>query len=413
MIRDHYIDIHSITDDKNVLKIFKIIREYGGVARFVGGAVRNALAGQKVTNLDLSTDLSPDELAEACEDAGIQTIPIGLKLDTLGVIIGHKLLIISSLNENLCINGHNNIEFTDNWEKDASKRDLTINAVYADDEGNVFDYYNGIDDLEKGIIRFIGDPQQKIREDYIRIFRFFRFYSLFGKKNIDKKSLMACKNNIDGLKNIPIETIRDEFFKILLTPNAAKTLKIMFENNILNIFSFASPHLKELHKLILLEQKHNFNPEVVRRLFVLFQPNKNLAKHIAAKLKLTNKQKEKLTLLTQNTYNFKNLSQNLIQKKALYCHGKDFCLNCLIIEEAFKKDCNPLLENLISSVRKIKIPVFPINGKDIISMGVGNNAHIGLILQKLEKIWINSNFSMTYHQLLKEAQKLKQLIKNL
>ena len=116
MIRDHYLDIGRITDNVDVLKIFKVIREHGGVARFVGGAVRNALAGEPVGNLDLSTDLSPDELAEACEDAGIRTMPVGLKTDTLGVAAGSMLLEISSLKKQQTdARGHKKIEFTDNW----------------------------------------------------------------------------------------------------------------------------------------------------------------------------------------------------------------------------------------------------------------------------------------------------------
>lgn len=148
MIRDNYLDISRITADPGVLKIFKIIRGYGGVVRFVGGAVRDALAGLKAANIDLSTDLSPDELAEACEEAGIRTAPIGLKIDTLGVAVGGTLLEISSLKKQVKGgNGRTEVEFTDNWEEDASRRDLTINAVYADENGNVFDYYNGIEDL--------------------------------------------------------------------------------------------------------------------------------------------------------------------------------------------------------------------------------------------------------------------------
>ena len=247
MIRDNYLDISRITADPGVLKIFKIIRGYGGVVRFVGGAVRDALAGLKAANIDLSTDLSPDELAEACEEAGIRTAPIGLKIDTLGVAVGGTLLEISSLKKQVKGgNGRTEVEFTDNWEEDASRRDLTINAVYADENGNVFDYYNGIEDLENGIIRFIGDANRQIREDYVRILRFFRFYSLFGKAPADAKALKACRDNLNGLKNLPVERIRDELVKILLTPKAAQTLKLMFENDILGYWLTDPPCFDEL-----------------------------------------------------------------------------------------------------------------------------------------------------------------------
>ncbi len=142
MIRDNYLDISRITTDPNVLKIFKIVSRHGGAVRFVGGAVRDALAGCSASNLDLSTDLSPDELAEACEDVGVRTVPVGLKIDTLGVLVNGTLLEISSLKKQVKTgSGHIEVEFTDDWQADAAQRDLTINAVYADEKGNVFDYY--------------------------------------------------------------------------------------------------------------------------------------------------------------------------------------------------------------------------------------------------------------------------------
>ena len=182
MIRDKYLDISKITDSPQVLKIFDVVRNYGGVLRVVGGAVRDAIAGRTNFDIDFATDLSPDELAEACEDAGVKTVPIGLKFGTLGVLVNGNILEVTSLRKDVSTDGrHAIVEFTDDWKTDASRRDLTINAVYADEKGNVFDYYDGISDLEKGIVRFIGDADQRVKEDYLRILRFFRFYSLFGK----------------------------------------------------------------------------------------------------------------------------------------------------------------------------------------------------------------------------------------
>ena len=147
----------------------------------------------------------------------------------MGVLIGKNVLEITSLREDVKTDGrHAVVKFTDDWGIDASRRDLTINAVYADERGNVFDYYNGIEDLENGFVRFIGNPDTRIKEDYLRILRFFRSYSIFGKGELDKKALKACVENKDGLKKISSERIRDEMFKILATKNVAKTIKIMF-----------------------------------------------------------------------------------------------------------------------------------------------------------------------------------------
>ena len=196
MIRDNYLDVNKLVGNKKIFKLFRVVEQHGGVLRFVGGAVRDALKGLSGFDLDLATDLSPDELVEACTEEGLKTVPIGIKYGTVGVIIDDEVLEVTSLRRDVKTDGrHAEVEFTDNWEEDASRRDLTINAVYADEKGNVFDYYNGIEDLEKGTVRFIGSPSQRIREDYLRILRFFRFYSNFGQGPVDKKALEACREN--------------------------------------------------------------------------------------------------------------------------------------------------------------------------------------------------------------------------
>ena len=236
MIRDNYLDIGKLLKSPKVLRLFKVVARHGGVVRFVGGAVRDALKGIEGSDLDFATDLSPDELVEACAEEGLKTVPIGIKYGTVGVMVDDSLLVeVTSLRKDIKTDGrHAEVEFTDNWEEDASRRDLTINAVYADEKGNVFDYYNGIEDLEKGVVRFIGSANQRIKEDYLRILRFFRFYSMFGVGEPDKKALAACAANSEGLKNLPMERIREEFFKLLLTKNAAATIKIMQDNGVLS-----------------------------------------------------------------------------------------------------------------------------------------------------------------------------------
>ena len=205
MIRDNYLDINKLIKNKKILRLFLVVKHHGGVLRFVGGAVRDALKNIEGGDLDFATDLSPDELVEACTEEGLKTVAIGIKFGTVGVIIDDTLVEITSLRKDIKTDGrHAEVEYTDNWEEDASRRDLTINAVYADEKGNVFDYYNGIEDLEKGCVRFIGSASQRIKEDYLRIMRFFRFYSRFGIGDPDKKALAACVENKGGLKALSI-----------------------------------------------------------------------------------------------------------------------------------------------------------------------------------------------------------------
>ena len=167
MIRDSYIDINKLVQNKAIFKLFRAVENHGGTLRFVGGAVRDVIAKlpEHEFDLDLATDLSPEEVVEACEEKNLKTVPIGLKFGTVGVVIGDKVVEVTSLRRDITTDGrHAEVEFTSDWEVDASRRDLTINAVYADEKGNVFDYYNGIDDIEKGRVRFIGSALQRIRE---------------------------------------------------------------------------------------------------------------------------------------------------------------------------------------------------------------------------------------------------------
>ena len=189
MMRPEYLDINRIIKDKAILKLFNAVQNYGGALRFVGGAVRDVLIGKEGFEVDLATDLTPDELVEACGEKGLKTVSLGLKFAKTGVVLNNQIFEISSLHKNMrASEKDSDLSFTDDWNADASTRDLTINAVYADENGNVFDYYNGIDDLEKGVVRFIGSADEKVKEQPIRILRFFRFYSEYGKTDPDLKA---------------------------------------------------------------------------------------------------------------------------------------------------------------------------------------------------------------------------------
>ena len=405
MMRDNYIDIHKIIKDENIFKLFRAVEAHGGVLRFVGGAVRDVLAGQEEGfDLDLATDLSPEELVEACEENHIKTVPIGIKFGTVGVLISDKVLEVTSLRRDVKTDGrHAEVEFTSDWAVDASRRDLTINAVYADEKGNVFDYYNGIEDLEKGNIRFIGNPNQRIKEDYLRILRFFRFYSIFGKGEPDKKALQACVENREGLKTLSIERIRDEIQKLLLTPHAAKTLKIMFENGILEYFMPESKTLDKLQFLADLSDKYKLPPCPVCRFFILGNPDEKLAEHIASRFKFSKKEKELFIKLAISDLKLWDFEQEENIRKLLYWHGREFCLNKLLALIALNKAEPGNLQQILKHIAEDDIPTFPLSGKHILAAGIDDNRKIGNILKNLEKIWVENGFNPAPEKLLEQA----------
>lgn len=406
MMRPEFLDMSKILYDKHIVWLFRAVEDHGGSLRFVGGTVRDALKGLSGFGYDLATDLSPDELVEACEDSGLKTVPVGLKLDTIGVILNNQILEVSTLRKNV-INqsGEQIVTFSDDWNVDASRRDLTINAVYADLRGNVFDYYNGVDDLEKGIVRFIGNPEEKIKSDYLRILRFFRFYAIFGKGKPDKNSLDACIKLKDGLRTVAIETVRDEFFKILVAKNAYNALTLIFDNDILGFFLPKPKNIKAFKNLAEIVEIADIEPSFLRRLFVLYQPNAAKAENIANALRLTKKQKENFVNWAKIEVTQDNIMTKEKRLKFIYRYGKDFCRDKILITCAVADFKTKQLTAVLNEVENAVVPVFPIKGRDIVNFGVdGKNRQIGKILEILEQRWIDSNFNLTRDELLEFAR---------
>lgn len=411
MIRDNYLDISKLTTDPKVMKLFQVVADNGGVLRFVGGAVRDALKGLSSTDLNLATDLSPDELVEACSDRGIKTIPLGIKQGTIGVVIGDTTLEVSSLYK-YAINkdGVPEIEFTDNWEEDASRRDLTINAVYADENGNVFDYYNGIEDLEKGYVRFIDSATQRIKEDYLRILRYFRFYSLFGVAEPNQKALAACRENSAGLKKVAMERIRDELFKLIQTPNAPKAYRLMQENGILGYIMPDAAYIDDLEFLNQIIGEQNIDDAALVKMFVLYRPDPALAENLAVRLKFSRREKQLFMALATENISLAGLLNRKTLLKVIYRHDCGFARAKLLSAVASSRQVPDNLWTIYNEIAALPQFVFPVKGKDILDAGLNDRHQVGRVLKELEQIWIDSDFDLTKEQLLVQVDNLKEVI---
>ena len=407
MMKPEYLEPSRIIGDNAVLKVFKAVDSYGGALRFVGGAVRDSLAGIKGFEIDLATDLTPDELLEACNENGLKTVSLGLKFAKTGVVVGDKIFEVSSLHKSTkASDKDSDLSFTDDWNADAATRDLTINAVYADENGNVFDYYNGISDLEKGVVRFIGSADEKIREQPIRILRFFRFFSIFSKTEPDLKALKACVENRELLKTVSVDAIRDEFLKILASKNASKVIKMLYENDILSFLlpeKYYADHLKNLEELTSFNQ---LETDVIRRLFVLFSPDQLMAESLALRLHLNKTQKTRLINLSKflfNPYLFNDLKY---VKRVIFSHGKEFAKDKILILLAETGRTKAKIKKLFSDIDEMNIPVFPLNGKDLVEIGLQNFMPVKEIMGTLKNLWIESDFELDYDALIEKAKLL-------
>ena len=391
MFHPEYIESNKLITNQDILKLFNLVEKHGGLLRFVGGAVRDAITGFPRANIDLVTDMSPSEFSDMCDDEGLRCVPIGIQFFTMGVVINNSFFKVTSLNSE-------EEAVKDEWKEDASKRDLTINAVYADDKGNVFDYYNGIKDLENGVIKFIGKPEENINSDYIRIMRFFRFCAMFGR-NIDRKSLKACIKNKHLLKKVSVDKIKEELFKIMTAPYAVRALELVFDNAILDFLIAPPKNLNAMDKLDNLVKNLGIEKSIIRRILVIFQPDIKRANRLADIFRLNKEEKEYLLALCSSKLTISNFKDSVSINKSLYRYGKELCRDmwiCLNLENPDFHTIKSTLNTLDSTI----IPTFPVNGKDLIKIGA-ETKFLGLYLDVLKKEWFEKGCSLSKDDLLK------------
>ena len=392
MFHPEYLNPKKLVANDDLKKLFKLVEKHGGVLRLVGGAVRDTIAGFPRSNIDLLTDLSPSEFSDMCDDESLRCIPIGIQFFTIGVMVNSSFFKVTSLSPE-----EDNLK--DEWKTDASKRDLTINAVYADEKGNVFDYYNGIKDLENGVIKFIGKPEENIENDYIRIMRFFRFCAMFGKK-IDRKSLKACIKNKDLLKKVSADKIKEELFKIMLAPYAVRALELIFDNGILDFLIAKPKNLDNLNKLENLVNELGLDKSIIRRIFVIFQPDSKRANRLADIFRLNKEQKEHFLNLANSKLTEKNFKDTVSITKTIYQYGKELTKDIWLFLNIDNTDYSNI-KDILNTVDSIKISKFPIIGKDLITLGA-DTRFLGLYIDVLKKEWFDSGCTLSKKYLLQK-----------
>ena len=390
MFHPEYVNPKKLINNKDILQLFNIVEKHGGVLRFVGGAVRDAIAGFKRADIDLVTDMSPSEFSDMCDEEGLKCVPIGIQFFTLGVIIKSSFFKVT------CLSTEDD-NSQEEWKKDAANRDLTINAVYADDKGNVFDYYNGIEDLENGVIKFIGKPINAIKNDHIRIMRFFRFCAMFGKK-IDRKSLKCCIDNKQLLHDVSQEKIKDELFKIIVAPYAVRALELLFKYGVLDFLIAPPKDLNNLEKLDNIVNALNIEKNIIRRIFVLFEPSSKRAERLASIFRLTKEQKDYLLDLCRAKLSLKDFKDTVSINKAIYRYGKNICKDMYLYLSLNNPNFDEI-KQLLNTVDSTEFSDFPLKGKDLINIGA-NKKFLSLYMDVLKKEWIESGCILSKEDLI-------------
>ena len=391
--------------------IFSILNEIGKdtKVRFVGGCVRKAICGENITDIDLATSLEPSEVKRKLKKEDIEVIDTGISHGTVTALLNKKIFEITTLREDLSTDGrHANVKFTTSWDKDALRRDFTINAIYADIEGRIFDPLNGMEDLKNGKVKFIGSIEKRIQEDYLRILRYFRFFTEYSKTDHDQDSIRFIKQNINGLNNISNERILSELKKILTIHNINSLLSNSISNKILqNIF----PQLKYYERLKII---NNLNKKIKKKydkiliLALLILDESNSYEYFCHKYKTSNNIKNRLENISKNYLSLKN--NNFASKenieKAIYLSNKDYVLDLLLFSICVNKKIRNLdLNKLINYINTYKVPIFPITGEYLKKHGYKTGKILGEKLKFLEKMWVENNFIIDKREVLKSLNK--------
>ncbi len=347
--------------------------------RWVGGAVRDSLLGAGVHDVDCATLLTPDLVIDRCRAAGIRTVPTGIEHGTVTAILKDGPVEITTLRRDVATDGRRaTIAFAADWREDAARRDFTINALYAHPETlEIADFFGGLADLEARRVRFIGDARERIAEDHLRILRYFRFQARFGAE-LDAAAESACAELAHTLKGLSRERIAAELLALLTLPDPHATLERMRANGVLGVIlpEACAAQLAALARLIAAETGQGFAPDPVRRLAALLPPSPDVAETVAARLRLSKAQRNRLVSAAERR------AEDADNPRALaYRLTVPLAIDRLLLTGADAR-----------GLREWSVPVFPLKGGAIVARGISAGPDVARILQQVEARWVAEGF---------------------
>jgi poly(A) polymerase len=395
--------------DERTRAVMSALKAEGGEARFVGGAVRNALLGEPVGDIDIATPLVPDEVIRLLKGAGLGAVPTGIAHGTVTAVADGKPFEVTTLRRDVETFGrHAVVAFTTDWQEDAARRDFTMNALYADESGMVFDSVGGIADLHARRVRFVGDAGTRIREDYLRILRLFRFHAWYGRGEIDRAAFDASVAEKAGLKLLSGERVQSELFRLLGAEDPIPALSQMERAGILAEILPSDLQLIRIARLIAIKDVNALDPQPVLRLAALLPDSPETARNLASVLKLSNADRDRLidaVTVDERIGATMSLAQ---ARELLYRLGRDCFRDQLLLRWATSgaEPDDQRWRALLVLSEQWKKPVFPLDGRDAMAEGIEEGPKIGEVLRDIEQTWIEADFELDRLTLLERLREV-------
>ena len=397
--------IRDLSKDTPVKKIFDSINNFStnSEIRYVGGCIRNIIKKEVVDDIDLATNLNPQQVCEVLKNNNISFYETGIEHGTITAVLEDYKFEITSLREDVETDGrHAEVKFSTDWKKDASRRDFTINSIYSDAEGHLFDPFNGKEDLENGLIKFIGNPEQRIKEDYLRILRYVRFFLKYSNNKHDSQILKVIKKNLDGISNLSKERLLDELKKYIKSQVLTKLSKDKFS---VELFEVIFPQIKKI-KLFsnpnAFAKKKLQEADFVFLLSIVIIDGSDNADYFIYKFNISKKNQRRLKLIdkfynekiTATSFSVKNLN------KFFYFHGKESVIDILSYRLFSLKKNDEKLLNFINIFKYKVLPTMPIGAKLLMEKyDIPEGKILGKTLKMIEEEWVNNNFQLSEKQI--------------
>jgi poly(A) polymerase len=377
-------------------RVLTLLNADGEEARVVGGAVRNALLGLPIGDIDIATTALPEEVNRRAKAAGIKSVPTGIEHGTVTLVVDAQPFEVTTLREDTETFGRKaRVAFGRDWAHDAQRRDFTINALSADAQGCVYDYVGGLEDIATRRVRFIGEPEKRIAEDYLRILRFFRIHAAYGVGEPDRAGYLACIGGRVGLGSLSAERIRLEMLKLMIADGAVGAVTAMMEGGLLLPIFGGVAYAGPFAAIISIERALGLEPDPVRRLGALAVAVTEDARRVAQRLRLTNAETKALDSMGHRWWRLARMDEPRARRR-LYRLGEERYRNRLMLAWARSGEPSDVSSwhEFATLPERWKAPKFPLKAADFIARDIAQGPELGQVLALAEDAWLAANFPL-------------------